>query len=86
MNNRYCIACGEALEANNEQMHARCIRELFGSSEIPALDIEPAGISGAGQKMAGHLSISGVQPKLSLKVQGNKLITTETGGQYILKP
>lgn len=86
MNNRYCIACGKAIEGNNEGMHARCIRELFGRRDIPVLDIEPAGIPGAAQKMAGHMSISGVQPKLSLKVQGNKLLTTETGGQYILKP
>lgn len=33
-----------------------------------------------------HISISGVQVKYSLKLEGNKLKLTETGGKYILKP
>jgi serine/threonine-protein kinase HipA len=36
--------------------------------------------------MAGKMSISGVQPKLSMSRQGSRLITVATGGQFILKP
>ena len=32
------------------------------------------------------ISISGVQAKYSLKLEGNDLVLTEKGGQYILKP
>jgi serine/threonine-protein kinase HipA len=34
----------------------------------------------------GRISISGVQSKYSLKIQGTTLELTETGGEYILKP
>jgi len=38
------------------------------------------------QEMAGRMSISGVQPKLSVSRQGSHLIPVTSGGQFILKP
>jgi len=35
---------------------------------------------------AGHVSISGVQPKHSLRLNGNVLELTEKDGEYLLKP
>lgn len=36
--------------------------------------------------VAEHMSISGVQDKISLKLERGKLIPTDTDGEYILKP
>ncbi|MEP7257532.1 MAG: HipA domain-containing protein, partial [Flavitalea sp.] len=38
------------------------------------------------QEKTRHLSISGVQLKYSLRLEGNRLALVEKGGQYILKP
>lgn len=38
------------------------------------------------QENTKRLSISGVQLKYSLRLEGNKLVLTDTGGHYILKP
>ena len=37
-------------------------------------------------KVAEHMSISGIQDKISLKLNRGKLIPTEKDGEYILKP
>ncbi len=37
-------------------------------------------------RQAEHMSISGVQDKVSLKLAGGELVPTESGGEYILKP
>ncbi len=37
-------------------------------------------------KQAEHMSISGVQDKISLKLLGGELVPVDTGGEYILKP
>jgi len=38
------------------------------------------------QEFSKKLSISGVQLKYSLKLDNNKLVLTESGGEYIIKP
>jgi hypothetical protein len=38
------------------------------------------------REMAGRMSISGVQPKLSVARQGRRLVPVSAGGQFILKP
>lgn len=38
------------------------------------------------QKLAGTLSISGVQPKLSMRLEGTRLVAVSRDGQFILKP
>ncbi len=64
------------------------IRELFGSAELPSIDFSLAEISQKAQRTSGRLSISGVQPKLSMKLdrKNNSLISVAEGGEYILKP
>ncbi|MCX5908392.1 MAG: HipA domain-containing protein [Deltaproteobacteria bacterium] len=53
---------------------------------IPTVELRQGDVLAKAQEMAGKLSISGVQPKLSMSRQGSKLIPVTTGGQFILKP
>lgn len=61
---------------------------MFNSSKLPGIDFGLADISQQAQKLAGKLSISGVQPKLSVKLdkKQNMLVVVNEGGEHILKP
>ena len=65
-------------------------RKVFGIDREPFIDLTLAGVSLKAQEMVGKMSISGVQPKLSVKLAdraGNPhLEVTGESGQYILKP
>jgi len=64
----------------------KTLRAIFGKPIQPTIPISLNEISIEAQKLAGKLSISGVQPKLSVRLDGGKLIPVEKDGQYILKP
>lgn len=61
---------------------------MFNSTKLPNINFNLSEISLEAQKLAGKLSISGVQPKLSVKLdkKNNELIVVNEGGEYILKP
>ncbi|MBF0593550.1 MAG: HipA domain-containing protein [Candidatus Omnitrophica bacterium] len=65
-------------------------RKVFGIDQEPVIDLTLAGVSLKAQEMVGKMSISGVQPKLSVRLAGKdgeaRLEVTGDGGQYILKP
>ena len=69
-------------------MSDKFIKEMFGVTQWPKLDFDLSGVLQNAQKLTGKLSISGVQPKLSVKVdkKTNQLISVAEGGAYILKP
>jgi serine/threonine-protein kinase HipA len=64
----------------------RTLRGMFGRPIRPTISISSAEVALAAQTMAGTLSISGVQPKLSLRLEGERLVPVARDGQYILKP
>ncbi len=80
----YCDICGKTLE--KERYHSACLRRLFGTPTLPVVELTHGSVLLKAQEMAGRMSISGVQPKLSMSRQGSKLISVTTGGQFILKP
>jgi serine/threonine-protein kinase HipA len=61
---------------------------VFSAKRPPKIELGLADISQEAQKMAGKLSISGVQPKLSVAWDRKKglLVPAAEGGEYILKP
>jgi serine/threonine-protein kinase HipA len=59
---------------------------MFGKPVRPVIPISLAQISTEAQKLAGKLSISGVQPKLPVRLEGNTLLPVARDSQYILKP
>jgi serine/threonine-protein kinase HipA len=69
-------------------MEKKLLKLIFGITKEPAIDFSLPEISLKAQKMVGKLSISGVQPKLSVKLDKKKceLITVAKEGDYILKP
>ncbi|MCK5564913.1 MAG: HipA domain-containing protein [Planctomycetes bacterium] len=62
------------------------LQTMFGKPIRPSISISLEQISTEAQKLAGKLSISGVQPKLSVRLEGNELLPVARDGQYILKP
>ncbi len=69
-------------------MTEKFLKAMFNSSKCPVIDFNLADISQKAQKLTDKLSISGVQPKLSVKLgkKQNILIPVAEGGEYILKP
>ena len=69
-------------------MDSKRINKMFGMDNLPRINLSLKDIPLKGQEMVGKMSISGVQPKLSVKLNrraGEFMITGE-GGEYILKP
>lgn len=62
------------------------LRKMFGKPFLPKLSLTRSEISAKVREAAGKLSISGVQPKLSLILQKDELLPVFEKGQYILKP
>ena len=69
-------------------MDDKFLKKMFNASELPIIDFGLEDMSQKAQKLTGKLSISGVQPKLSMKLdkKRNSLIPVAEGGEYILKP
>ncbi|MBU3911128.1 MAG: HipA domain-containing protein [Candidatus Omnitrophica bacterium] len=64
------------------------LKNMFNSSKIPVIDFGLGDISRKAQELTDKLSISGIQPKLSVTLdeKQNMLIPVAEGGEYILKP
>src|SRR3989338_2918936 len=67
---------------------AKTLKGLFNLSVEPTLPLSLPDIPLQAQAMVGKMSISGVQPKLSLRLDKAKrtLMSVAAGGEYILKP
>lgn len=84
-----CLSCEwEITEVSDTSTHLRCARKLFRSSLVPKIDFAYADIQREAQKLIGKMSISGVQPKLSVAVnkKTRRLEVVPSGGTHILKP
>jgi serine/threonine-protein kinase HipA len=68
--------------------HPQCLRRLFGTERVPHIDVELAKLHTLALAMVGHTSLSGVQRKISLRLdtERNTLQVAVSGGFYILKP
>lgn len=81
----FCDICGNALDKKG-RYHPACLRRLFGIPRLPVIELRQSDVLTKAQEMAGRLSISGVQPKLSMSRKGSRLLSVMEGGQFILKP
>jgi serine/threonine-protein kinase HipA len=68
--------------------HLACARRLFDTATIPTLNLTQSEIYTQAAVMAGKMSISGVQAKVSLTLSAARpeFVIAPTGGRYILKP
>lgn len=81
--------CPGCYKPNVEGYCLNCRKELFDGAKVSHIldfDTPKADNLPVYQEKTKRLSISGVQLKYSLRLEGNRLTLTETGGQYILKP
>lgn len=88
--NQKCLCCQieESEVLLQGGYHPTCSRRLYGIARPPTVGFRTPDIVAQAQKMVGKISISGVQPKLSVihDRKGNQLSVIEHGGFYILKP
>ena len=88
-----CLCCGEILKEEENLYHARCVKKLFRSMHVPALNYTKDELNTlAKETILNRISVPGVQPKLSLhlergEAQGRSRLTlVGLEGDYILKP
>ena len=79
-----CKGCLKDITSGN--YCPKCKKELFSGVNVKPLEFDKAAFYKAQTELADRLSISGVQDKISLKLEGNRLVPTATAGEYILKP
>ena len=83
-----CRICGNNIQNSANPCHDKCLKNLFGVSYIPNFDVSLPEISLKAQESAGKLSISGMQPKLSVRLntKTHMLEVSPEHGEFILKP
>lgn len=74
--------------AGSEPYHPACLETLFGSPSLPWLGFSLSSLMRVATEMAGKMSISGAQEKISLRLSDDEsqLVIAPSGGRYILKP
>lgn len=86
-----CLYCYRSLEKGEKDFHANCAKKFFGTKEVPILnytceDLEKLAI----QVIKDQTSLTGVQPKLSLHLNGHegsqRLTIVGLWGGFICKP
>ena len=81
--------CPGCYKPNIEGYCLNCRKQLFDGAKVLSVlsfDTPKADNLPLYQEKTKRLSISGVQLKYSLRLEGKELIMVEKGGQYILKP
>ena len=79
-----CLGC---FKETKDTYCAKCKKSLFGKERLSyVLDFDKKEFLSKSLELSTHLSISGVQDKISLKIENGKLVPTAKDGRYILKP
>jgi serine/threonine-protein kinase HipA len=88
-----CLYCYENLSATETDFHAKCSKKIFGQAIAPQLPYREETMEElAAQIIRSQVTVTGVQPKLSLHLaQGQKnepsrFTIVGLWGNYILKP
>ena len=88
-----CLFCYQELQVEQTDFHQECSKKIFGSTIPPVLPYTREHLSElAEQVIRSQTTITGVQPKLSLDLDGKKGSTPQRftivglWGKYILKP
>ena len=81
-----CLCCEKP--GGEDRYHAHCLDELFGKAYPPSISFGLAGLPEQVGKTGGRMSISGVQMKLSVRLNPDDwmLEAVAEGGTHILKP
>jgi len=87
MNN--CLFCYQPVEKG--EYHTTCSKKFFGTANVPFLELDQEKLNQMAQvTVSERLALTGVQPKISLSLNGEKgskrLTLVGLWGDYILKP
>ncbi len=93
MNKSTCHICLQPLGKGEELYHTACCKKLFGSTKPPAFPYAWEELNKlAEQVISRHITVPGVQPKLSMHIEkggrsrDSRLTLVGLEGGYILKP
>ncbi len=95
-----CLICYKPLEESEKEImnhyHKKCVMKAFGVKEIPIIDIDEKQLkSYAKNLISENITITGVQPKLSLWLEKNssknktgkiRFTIVDNKSNYIIKP
>lgn len=87
-----CLYCYQLLEQGQIDFHPQCSKKIFGTTIPPVLAYSKADIESlALEVVRSQITITGVQPKLSLDLEkekggGKRFTIVGLWGGYILKP
>ncbi|MCX2575082.1 HipA domain-containing protein [Pedobacter sandarakinus] len=84
-----CLFCYQPVEIG--EYHTACSKKFFGTTVMPKLELDQEKLAQMAQFTVNErLAVTGVQPKLSLSLEGEKgnkrLTLVGLWGDYILKP
>lgn len=84
---RTCLCCQKPVDTE-QRYHPRCLKRLFDTTRLPAVPFGLADMPRLVIAAEGRMSISGVQPKLSVRFdpQSGSVESMAVGGTHILKP
>ncbi len=86
-----CLYCYKNLEPGERDFHTSCSRKFFGIQTPPEIDFNLKDVDDLALKVLGKsISVTGVQPKLSLDIEKQKdrkrFTIVGLWGNYIFKP
>jgi len=84
-----CLFCYQPIETG--EYHPVCSKKFFGTTQVPVLELDQEKLNKLAQITVNErLALTGVQPKISLSLSGEKgnkrLTLVGLWGDYILKP
>jgi serine/threonine-protein kinase HipA len=82
-----CLCCQKPVESG-ERYHPRCLKHLFDTTRLPPVPFGLADMPKLVIAAEGRMSISGVQPKLSVRfdARSGDMASVAVDGTHILKP
>lgn len=83
-----CLSCSQPMQGEGGDHHRQCLRELFGIDRMPKVDVDLARLHTLALAMAGRVSVSGMQRKLSVRLDDRRatLQVASAEGRWLLKP
>ncbi|MDD2287524.1 MAG: HipA domain-containing protein [Bacteroidales bacterium] len=87
-----CLYCYKHLEENDIDFHQNCSKKIFGESTPPLINYSLEDIDSlAHEVINSKITLTGVQPKISLQIKSekgepNRFTIIGVLGNYILKP
>jgi serine/threonine-protein kinase HipA len=87
-----CLFCYNELGESEIDFHKKCSKKIFGTNTAPTLELSLSDIeSSALNLLQRSISVTGVQPKLSVDIKRNRnerarFTIVGLWGRYILKP